>query len=158
MEAVRLHENGISVRDIDEAMLEFGMPMGPMRLLDEIGVDLAAHVAKTLAAAFPDRFPLSHALDKMVAVGHLGKKAGLGFYRYENGKEIALGRHADLPRHESIQTNLALLISQEAMRCLKEGIARNADDIDLALVLGTGYPPFRGGPITFARDTGIIDY
>jgi 3-hydroxyacyl-CoA dehydrogenase/enoyl-CoA hydratase/3-hydroxybutyryl-CoA epimerase len=158
MEAVRLHENGIPVKDIDEAMLEFGMPMGPMRLLDEIGIDVAAHVAKTLAAAFPDRFPQSHALDKMVAVGHLGKKAGLGFYRYENGKEIALGRHADLPRHESIQTNLALLISQEAMRCLKEGIARNADDIDLAMVLGTGYPPFRGGPITFARDTGIIDY
>jgi|UniRef100_UPI0037833AD1 3-hydroxyacyl-CoA dehydrogenase/enoyl-CoA hydratase/3-hydroxybutyryl-CoA epimerase len=158
MEAVRLHENGIPVKDIDEAMLEFGMPMGPMRLLDEIGIDVAAHVAKTLAAAFPERFPQSNALNKMVAVGHLGKKAGLGFYRYENGKEIALGRHADVPRHESIQTNLALLISQEAMRCLKEGIARNADDIDLAMVLGTGYPPFRGGPITFARDTGIIDY
>jgi 3-hydroxyacyl-CoA dehydrogenase/enoyl-CoA hydratase/3-hydroxybutyryl-CoA epimerase len=158
MEAVRLHENGISVRDIDEAMLEFGMPMGPMRLLDEIGIDVAAHVAKTLAAAFPDRFPQSHALDQMVAVGHLGRKSGLGFYRYENGKESALGGHANLPRHESIQTNLALLISQEAMRCLKEGIARNADDIDLAMVLGTGYPPFRGGPITFARDTGIIDY
>jgi 3-hydroxyacyl-CoA dehydrogenase / enoyl-CoA hydratase / 3-hydroxybutyryl-CoA epimerase len=158
MEAVRLHENGIPVKDIDEAMLEFGMPMGPMRLLDEIGIDVAAHVAKTLAAAFPDRFPQSHALDKMVAAGHLGKKAGLGFYRYEDGKETALGGHADLPRHESIQTNLALLISQEAMRCLKEGIARNADDIDLAMVLGTGYPPFRGGPITFARDTGIIDY
>ena len=158
MEAVRLHENGIPVKDIDEAMLEFGMPMGPMRLLDEIGIDVAAHVAKTLATAFPDRFPQSHALDQMVAVGHLGRKSGLGFYRYENGKERALGGHANLPRHESIQTNLALLISQEAMRCLKEGIARNADDIDLAMVLGTGYPPFRGGPITFARDTGIIDY
>lgn len=158
MEAVRLHENGIPVKDIDEAMLEFGMPMGPMRLLDEIGIDVAAHVAKTLATAFPDRFPQSHALDQMVAVGHLGRKSGLGFYRYEEGKVTALGGHADLPRHESIQTNLALLISQEAMRCLKEGIARNADDIDLAMVLGTGYPPFRGGPITFARDTGIIDY
>jgi 3-hydroxyacyl-CoA dehydrogenase/enoyl-CoA hydratase/3-hydroxybutyryl-CoA epimerase len=119
---------------------------------------VAAHVAKTLAAAFPDRFPQSHALDQMVAVGHLGKKAGLGFYRYENGKEILATTHSDLPKHESIQTNLALLISQEAMRCLKEGVARSADDIDLAMVLGTGYPPFRGGPITFARDTGIIDY
>ncbi len=158
MEAVRLHESGISVKDIDEAMLEFGMPMGPMRLLDEIGLDVAAHVAKTLASAFPDRFSHTDALDKMVAAGHLGKKTGQGFYRYENGKEIVPTTHSDLPRHESIQTNLALLISQEAMRCLKEGIARNADDIDLAMVLGTGYPPFRGGPITFARDTGIIDY
>ena len=158
MEAVRLHESGIPVKDIDEAMLEFGMPMGPMRLLDEIGLDVAAHVAKTLASAFPDRFPHTDALDKMVNEGHLGKKTGKGFYRYEKGKEILPTTHSDLPRHESIQTNLALLISQEAMRCLKEGIARNADDIDLAMVLGTGYPPFRGGPITFARDTGIIDY
>lgn len=158
MEAVRLHESGIPVKDIDEAMLEFGMPMGPMRLLDEIGLDVAAHVAKTLSNAFPDRFPHTDALDKMVSAGHLGKKTGQGFYRYENGKEILPTTHSDLPRHESIQTNLALLISQEAMRCLKEGIARNADDIDLAMVLGTGYPPFRGGPITFARDTGIIDY
>ena len=158
MEAVRLHESGIPVKDIDDAMLEFGMPMGPMRLLDEIGLDVAAHVARTLASAFPDRFPHTDALDKMVNAGHLGKKAGQGFYRYENGREISAATHADLPRHESIQTNLALLISQEAMRCLKEGIARNADDIDLAMVLGTGYPPFRGGPITFARDTGIIDY
>lgn len=158
MEAVRLHESGIPVKDIDEAMLEFGMPMGPMRLLDEIGLDVAAHVAKTLASAFPDRFPHTDALDTMVAAGHLGKKTGQGFYRYEKGQEIVPATHSDLPRHESIQTNLALLISQEAMRCLKEGIARNADDIDLAMVLGTGYPPFRGGPITFARDTGIIDY
>ncbi|WP_395747729.1 3-hydroxyacyl-CoA dehydrogenase NAD-binding domain-containing protein [Prosthecobacter sp.] len=158
MEAVRLHEGGIPVKDIDEAMLEFGMPMGPMRLLDEIGLDVAAHVAKTLADAFPDRFPHTDALDKLVSAGHLGKKSGQGFYRYEKGHEIADTTHSDLPRHESIQTNLALLISQEAMRCLKEGIARNAYDIDLAMVLGTGYPPFRGGPITFARDTGIIDY
>ena len=158
MEAVKLHDSGIPVKDIDDAMLEFGMPMGPMRLLDEIGLDVASHVAKTLANAFPDRFPHTDALDKMVAAGHLGKKNGQGFYRYEDGREIAPSAHYDLPRHESIQTNLALLISQEAMRCLKEGIARSADDIDLAMVLGTGYPPFRGGPITFARDTGIIDY
>lgn len=159
MEAVRLHESGIPLKDIDDAMLEFGMPMGPMRLLDEIGLDVAAHVAKTLAAAFPDRFPRTDALDKMVSAGHLGKKTGQGFYHYdEKGREIVPATHSDLPRHESIQTNLALLISQEAMRCLKEGIARSADDIDLAMVLGTGYPPFRGGPITFARDTGIIDY
>jgi 3-hydroxyacyl-CoA dehydrogenase/enoyl-CoA hydratase/3-hydroxybutyryl-CoA epimerase len=158
MEAVRLHGSGIPVKDIDEAMLEFGMPMGPLRLLDEIGLDVASHVAKTLADAFPDRFPHTDALDKMVAAGQLGKKNGHGFYCYEKGRETAQGAHSDLPRHESIRTNLALRISQEAMRCLKEGIARDADDIDLAMVLGTGYPPFRGGPITFARDTGIIEY
>lgn len=158
MEAVRLHESGVPVKDIDDAMLKFGMPMGPMRLLDEIGLDVAAHVAGTLAAAFPDRFMHSDALDKHVAAGRLGKKTGEGFYRYVNGREISPERPADLPRHESIQTRLALLLSQEAMRCLKEGIAHEAGDIDLAMVLGTGYPPFRGGPITFARDSGIIDY
>lgn len=158
MEAVRLHDSGIPVKDLDDAMLEFGMPMGPMRLLDEVGLDVAAHVAKTLARAFPDRFPNSDALDRFVAAGHLGKKTGEGFYRYVDGQEITPERPADLPRHESIQTKLALLLSQEAMRCLKEGIARDAEDIDLAMVLGTGYPPFRGGPVTFARDSGIIDY
>jgi 3-hydroxyacyl-CoA dehydrogenase/enoyl-CoA hydratase/3-hydroxybutyryl-CoA epimerase len=136
MEAVRLHQNGIAVRDIDEAMLEFGMPMGPMRLLDEIGLDVATHVAQT------------DAFEKMIAAG----------YRYENGREIPPPIHHRLPSHECIQSKLALLLSQEAMKCLKEGIARSADDIDLAMVLGTGYPPFRGGPITFARDSGIIDY
>lgn len=158
MEAVRLHESGVPVKDIDDAMLEFGMPMGPMRLLDEIGLDVAAHVAGTLAAAFPDRFANSNALDQFVAAGRLGKKSGEGFYRYVNDREIPPERPADLPRHESIQNKLALLLSQEAMRCLKEGIAHGAGDIDLAMVLGTGYPPFRGGPITFARDAGIIDY
>jgi 3-hydroxyacyl-CoA dehydrogenase/enoyl-CoA hydratase/3-hydroxybutyryl-CoA epimerase len=158
MEAVRLHASGIPVKDIDDAMLEFGMPMGPMRLLDEIGLDVASHVAKTLAEAFPDRFPKSDVLDKMVAEGHLGKKSGRGFYQYENGREIAFTSAPPMPQHESIQTRLALLLSQEAMKCLKEGIARSADDIDLAMVLGTGYPPFRGGPITFARDTGTVDY
>jgi len=158
MEAVRLHESGVAVKDIDDAMLEFGMPMGPMRLLDEIGLDVAVHVAKTLADAFPDRFPKSHALDEMVAAGHLGRKTGLGFYRYKDGKEVLVKAERAMPQHESLQTKLASLLSQEAMRCLKEGIARSADDIDLAMVLGTGYPPFRGGPITFARDTGIIDY
>jgi 3-hydroxyacyl-CoA dehydrogenase/enoyl-CoA hydratase/3-hydroxybutyryl-CoA epimerase len=146
MEAVRLHQNGIAVRDIDEAMLEFGMPMGPMRLLDEIGLDVATHVAQT------------DAFEKMIAAGHLGKKSGQGFYRYENGREIPPPIHHRLPSHECIQSKLALLLSQEAMKCLKEGIARSADDIDLAMVLGTGYPPFRGGPITFARDSGIINY
>lgn len=146
MEAVRLHQSGITVRDIDEAMLEFGMPMGPMRLLDEIGLDVATHVAQT------------DAFEKMIAAGHLGKKSGQGFYRYEKGREIPPPIHHRLPSHECIQSKLALLLSQEAMKCLKEGIARSADDIDLAMVLGTGYPPFRGGPITFARDSGIIDY
>jgi 3-hydroxyacyl-CoA dehydrogenase/enoyl-CoA hydratase/3-hydroxybutyryl-CoA epimerase len=146
MEAVRLYQSGIAVRDIDEAMLEFGMPMGPMRLLDEIGLDVATHVAQT------------DAFEKMIAAGHLGKKSGQGFYRYEKGREIPPPIHHRLPSHESIQSKLALLLSQEAMKCLKEGIARSADDIDLAMVLGTGYPPFRSGPITFARDSGIIDY
>lgn len=157
MEAVRLHEKGIPVKDIDNAMLEFGMPMGPLRLLDEIGLDVATHVAKTLATAFPERFPKSDALDKMVAGGQLGKKSGQGFYRYEKDREITPGINPAMPQHKGIQNDLALLISREAMRCLDEGIARSAEDIDLAMVLGTGYPPFRGGPIAFARDSGILE-
>ena len=158
LEAVRLFESGVPAKLIDDAMLDFGMPMGPLRLLDEIGLDVAVHVGKTLIAAFPDRLPKTDLLDRMVADGKLGKKSGQGFYSYAGAKAqgvTASSRHGDgkTPSLIEVQARLAGLLSAEAKLCLDEGVAASASDIDLAMVLGTGYAPFRGGPLEHLKST-----
>ncbi|GAA5481669.1 FAD-dependent oxidoreductase [Haloferula sargassicola] len=152
VEAAEIFEKGGNPKVIDDAMLDFGMPMGPLRLLDEVGLDVAAHVAHTLAAAFPDRMRVPAIAEKLVEAGHLGRKSGKGFYRYgKNGHEpspkaLSL-RTGSEPAPRDLQSRLAGLMADEARRCLDEGIAESADDIDLAMVLGTGFAPFRGGPM-----------
>jgi 3-hydroxyacyl-CoA dehydrogenase / enoyl-CoA hydratase / 3-hydroxybutyryl-CoA epimerase len=152
MEAVRLHDTGIPAADIDEAMLAFGMPMGPLRLLDEIGLDVAQHVADTLSTAFPGRFTASNTLREKIAAGHLGKKTGRGFYPHPS-------KHRR-PRlqlfHADIQRQLTDLITAEAQRCLDENVAASAADINLAMILGTGYPPATGGPLKVAQAAGTL--
>jgi len=158
MEAVKLFESGHSPEAIDEAMLDFGMPMGPMRLLDEIGLDVALHVGKTLSAAYPDRMATSDLLERMASNGWLGKKSGKGFYLHHgcrtpmNREALALRSNRPMAdvRPDGLQDHLASMLSDEAQRCLKDGVVAKASDIDLAMVLGTGYAPFRGGPLTFA--------
>ena len=135
MEAVRLWSQGVPTSAIDEAMLEYGMPMGPLRLLDEIGLDVAAHVAETLDLD-------STLLTPLVSNGLLGKKSGRGFYDHKTGKPMpqpSSTRSTDL----DLQTHLTDLLESEAREVLAEGVARNAADIHLAMVLGTGFPPFR---------------
>ncbi|MDB6137067.1 MAG: fadJ [Verrucomicrobiaceae bacterium] len=153
MEAVRLFDAGHNPEDIDHAMLDFGMPMGPMRLLDEIGLDVAAHVAKTLQTG-------SDTLTHMVAAGMLGKKSGKGFYLHARRTRVnpaALSLRPSSQTHADragLQARLAGMLSDEALRCLKDGTAASAGDIDLAMVLGTGYAPFRGGPIAHSLILG----
>ncbi|TDU70764.1 3-hydroxyacyl-CoA dehydrogenase/enoyl-CoA hydratase/3-hydroxybutyryl-CoA epimerase [Prosthecobacter fusiformis] len=154
MEAVRLHESGISAEVIDEAMLEFGMPMGPLRLLDEIGLDVAAHVATTLCAAYPDRMAPSDLLNLLVSEGKLGKKSGEGFYKHNSGAAVRKPVIQDHAQVEHVQHRLALLLSNEAARCADEGLTRTPADIDLAMILGTGYPPSRGGPLSWLHEYG----
>ncbi len=156
MEAVRLHEAGVPAETIDAAMLDFGMPMGPLRLLDEIGLDVAQHVADTLSAAFPGRFPLSNALREKIAAGHLGKKTGQGFYHFKKGHATASvqrGRREMAARE--IQTRLSTLLADEARRCLDDGVAASAADINLAMILGTGFPPAKGGPLKVAQASSL---
>lgn len=150
IEAGRLVEAGQFPEIIDEAMLDFGMPMGPVRLLDEVGLDVAAHVAATMREAFGDRFELPGILLRHVKEGRLGRKTGEGFYRYENGKAVRGSSGIAGASATGIAARLAGLMIDEAGRCLVEGIARDADDIDLAMVLGTGFAPFRGGPLALA--------
>jgi len=151
MEAVGLHESGIPAKEIDDAMLAFGMPMGPLRLLDEIGLDVAQHVADTLSAAFPDRFHPSDILRQKIAAGHLGKKSGQGFYQHPFKDRPVRPASS----HTDIQQRLSHLLTQEAQRCLDEGVAASADAINLAMVLGTGYPPAKGGPLKVEQASSL---
>jgi 3-hydroxyacyl-CoA dehydrogenase/enoyl-CoA hydratase/3-hydroxybutyryl-CoA epimerase len=154
VEAAKLFERGGDPKAVDEAMLDFGMPMGPLRLLDEVGLDVAAHVARTLAEAFPERMAVPELLDKLLAKGHAGRKSGSGFYIYEgrrttpNPAALAL-RTGNEPLPADTAAHLARCMSAEARLCLEEHVAETADDIDLAMVLGTGYAPFRGGPLQY---------
>lgn len=154
--AGKLYDRGVDARLIDEAMLDFGMPMGPIRLLDEIGLDVALHVAKTLGGAPP-------ILSRLVDSGQFGKKAGAGFYRYGKSGKSDLSRAALDVRalgeplavgKAKIADLLSILMVDEAARCLEEGVARTPEDIDFAMIMGTGWAPFRGGPLRFADTTG----
>ena len=150
MDAVRLVETGHDPVEIDEAMLDFGMPMGPVRLLDEIGLDVALHVAHTLGAQ-------SDLLKSLVSAGSLGKKVGKGFYLH-TGNRVRVNSevHADavtppMMTRAEIQQCLTRRLSEEALAVHAEGVARSATDVDLAMVLGAGYAPFRGGPLAFVN-------
>jgi 3-hydroxyacyl-CoA dehydrogenase/enoyl-CoA hydratase/3-hydroxybutyryl-CoA epimerase len=161
LEACRIFATGIDPVLIDEAMLDFGMPMGPLRLLDEVGLDVGKHVAETLANAFPDRMSLPPLMDQMIQAGYLGRKAGKGFYIYkgdtaEPNPEVLKLRSNHILSDDTIQSQLAYLMSEEAARCLDEEIAGSAEDIDFAMVMGTGYAPFRGGPLHHADATHIM--
>jgi 3-hydroxyacyl-CoA dehydrogenase/enoyl-CoA hydratase/3-hydroxybutyryl-CoA epimerase len=157
--AGKLFEIGASITEIDEAMLEFGMPMGPLRLLDEVGIDVALHVAKTLAEAYRDRMVLPEILNRMVQSKLLGRKTGCGFYVHPKGKDArpnpTVGHHK---QHgiamTSLQSRMVYLMLNEAARCLEEEIVREPAEVDFAMIMGTGFAPFRGGPLRYADTLG----
>lgn len=157
LEAARMVHAGAGTASVDQAMLSFGMPMGPLRLLDEVGLDVALHVVKTLATALPTMADIPHWLEERVASGALGRKTGHGYYDYPKDKEPVPTDHLKIrPRDVAeAQRRLPLLLTNEAAHCLDEGIAESAADIDLGMVLGTGYAPFRGGPLRHADAVGL---
>lgn len=170
-EAFSLLEEGAAARDIDAAMVEFGFPMGPLTLIDMAGIDILAATDAVLVEAFADHGPLSPIVAKLVEAGSLGQKTGCGVYRYERGDYTrhdsdaaaaiiaAVQRDAGAdPRNvssEEITDRLVLRMVREAFGVLEEGIAQRESDIDVATVLGTGWPDFRGGVLRYARDTGL---
>jgi len=161
VEAGLLFESGADVAAIDEAMLEFGMPMGPLRLIDEVGVDIAQDVAGTLAAAFPDRLRVPRILGQMISKGLLGRKVGRGFYLHAKGAQARVNPAVDELRarkHQSapdeLQRRMVLPMINEAAYVLEEGVVGSAADVDFAMVMGTGFAPFRGGPLRYADRVG----
>jgi 3-hydroxyacyl-CoA dehydrogenase / enoyl-CoA hydratase / 3-hydroxybutyryl-CoA epimerase len=164
LEAGLLFENGAHAADIDEAMLDFGMPMGPLRLIDEVGVDIAADVATTLAERFNDRLRVPELLARMVSKGCLGRKSGHGFYVYSGKKKvvlneglnsICLSRDAATLDRADLKLRLSLLLVNEAARCVEERITSGPEMVDFAMVMGTGFAPFRGGPLRYAESFGL---
>lgn len=164
LEAGALFWQGVSARSLDEAMLDFGMPMGPLRLIDEVGVDIAEDVSRTLSEAFPERMKTPEILPAMLEKKLLGRKSGEGFYVHHAGKEPSLGSKAEglRPRGERLSLSaeeltrrLVLLMVNEAARCLEEGVVESAADVDLGMVMGTGFAPFRGGPLRYADTLGL---
>ena len=163
-EAMHLLEDGYPMLEIDAAMREFGMPMGPFEVLDEVGLDVAKNAADVLTRAFPGRMTSSPLLEKMVAAGRLGKKSGQGFYRHRGKKRVeapGLRRFLGLRRarrplgREHLAERMVLAIVNEAARCLEEEIVSDAGMLDLAMVFGAGFPPFRGGPLRYADSVGV---
>ena len=162
-EAGHLLDEGVSVEAIDSALLEFGMPMGPCRLLDEIGFDVALHAGREMAAAFGVRLSPPKVLDQMIEDGRLGRKNGRGFYLYENGKSTGvdptldslIALSAGATSGAEIRSRCLWLMVNEAAWALEEGVVDNADRVDLAMIMGTGFPPFRGGLLRWADSEGL---
>ncbi len=165
-EAGWLVSEGVSVNAIDRALLDFGMPMGPLRLLDEIGLDVARHAAAVLYAAFGDRMKPAAALEALAETELLGRKGGLGFYRYENDREDGVNEALatklratvsaatiELDAH-TIRERCVLAMVNEAARVLEDGVVASPGDVDLGMITGTGFPPFRGGLLRWADTLG----
>ena len=157
-EAVRLHCEGVSTNDIDRALRQFGMPMGPLELLDQVGLDIAAHVAVTLNGLSPEPSPTAGALQEMTSAGNTGRKSGRGFYLYGKGKHgRAVVTSKIVPKkmsQDDIRDRILLRLVNEAARCLQEGVVSDAWMIDLGMVLGTGFAPFLGGPLRMCELKG----
>jgi len=163
-EAGHLLGEGASIESIDAAATAFGMPMGPLRLVDEVGIDIAGHAGRILHEAFGDRAEPSAPLVAIGETDRLGTKGGLGFYRYEGKKDVGpdpdiydlLSGAVPAERVEideaDIRARLLLVMMNEAARILDEGLADSAADVDLAMIMGTGFPPFRGGLLRFADE------
>ena len=149
-EAIMAFSEGIPGRAIDKAALDFGMPMGPIELVDTVGLDVAASVGKIMAEfhgqALPDVFKLED--------GKRGKKDGQGLYKWEAGKAIKPELPKDYKAPEDLQDRLVFALLNEAVSCLHQGVVADADLLDAGVIFGTGFAPFRGGPIAHIKAVG----
>lgn len=166
-EALLLLEEGVPTDEIEKAATKFGMPMGPIALYDMVGLDTALYAGKVLSDAFADRFCGSMILPAMVEAGRLGQKSGSGFYAYTDKKKKGVPDPTVEPllkqfirdkrkfSRDEITDRLMLPMLVEASLLLEEELVRDARDIDLGMIFGTGFPPFKGGPMFWADTLGI---
>jgi 3-hydroxyacyl-CoA dehydrogenase/enoyl-CoA hydratase/3-hydroxybutyryl-CoA epimerase len=152
LEAVRLESEGVPARVIDAAAVRFGMPMGPITLADTVGLDICLHVARVLSRHMTVEVP--ERLERLVQDGYLGRKSGQGFYRYHKGKAVRPSTNPQGSEPADLEDRLLLRLLNEAMACLREGVVADADLLDAGMVYGTGFAPFRGGPMQYIRDRG----
>jgi 3-hydroxyacyl-CoA dehydrogenase/enoyl-CoA hydratase/3-hydroxybutyryl-CoA epimerase len=171
MEAAWLIGEGVPIETIDRALVGFGFPVGPITLMDEVGLDTGMKVSKTMHEAFGERIALPPGIDKVLADKRLGRKNGRGFYLYEQGKRqgvdpsvyalFGLAKKAKTDR-SPVQTGtiidrVLLQMVNEAAHCLEQGILRSARDGDIGAIFGLGFPPFLGGPFAYIDKVGAQD-
>lgn len=160
-EAATMFEGGEAVLTIDNSLLAFGMPVGPLALVDSVGVDIGAKVSEILHTAYGQRMAVCKVLDGMVTKGWLGKKSGLGFYDHRQQKPVVNGEISTLQTGQIrladniIVERAVLVMINEAARCLEDDVVDNARYLDMAMVMGTGFPAFRGGLMRYADSIGM---
>ena len=151
VEAFTLYEEGVAAEAIDKAATDFGMPMGPVELADTVGLDICLSVAQNLSDAYGISVPAG--LNRFVELKRLGKKSGRGFYQYKDGKPVR-DKDVDLGDQKMIQNRLVFRFLNEAAACLQEKIVADRDLLDAGIIFGTGFAPFRGGPMNYALNQG----
>jgi 3-hydroxyacyl-CoA dehydrogenase/enoyl-CoA hydratase/3-hydroxybutyryl-CoA epimerase len=165
-EACLLLENGADIKQVDKTLLEFGMPMGAFILLDQVGIDIVVHAGRSMLDGFGDRMTPSSILGAMVEAGRLGKKSDKGFYSWDSAgkhqtdpevdKLLALHRNGKRNfKLDQIVQRLIYSMINEATLCLEEGVVETVEALDAAMILGAGFPPFRGGLLRYADSTGV---
>ena len=177
-EAGWLLADGVPIKEVDDALLDFGMPMGPLRLLDEVGLDVAGHAGTSMAEAFGERLAAPPTITKLEASKLLGKKGGRGFYVYDGEEEPTVNEeiygllgaanaserrgsdhkasdHGPTVTREEIQERAIFAMINEAARVVEDGIVAGPGDVDIGMITGTGFPPFRGGLLRYADSLGM---
>ncbi len=153
LEAVELVEEGIEAPVVDRAAVAFGMPMGPIELADTVGLDICLSVAEKMAAALHN--PVPERLKQLVEDGNLGRKSGQGFYAWEKDHAVKKGTVEETAlSDEDISDRLILRLINEAVACLREGVVEDEDLLDAGVIFGTGFAPFRGGPMHYVHSRG----
>ncbi len=160
-EAAYLFQEGIDTKRLDDIVKRFGMPMGPMELADEVGLDVGYHVAQILEGAYGKRMHIAAILKTAYEAGMLGKKSGEGFYTH-TGKHKKVSSNVQNMRGNTVFTldddvtlkRLVYIMINEASRCLEESVVESASTIDVGMIYGTGFPPFRGGLLRYADSVG----
>lgn len=167
IEGMFLLEDGMSIEKTDKYFAnKFGMPMGPFRLMDEVGLDVCVKVVKIFHKALGDRIEVPKVAEKLIATGRLGRKNGRGFYLYdESGKQLSIDQaiYKDLglnsptdplTEKECIERGIYQMINEAALALIEDRIVERAQEVDLAMIMGTGFPPFRGGLLKYADYVG----
>lgn len=153
LEAVVLESEGVRAELIDKAAVDFGMPMGPIELADTVGLDICLSVAEILSQSMnvgvPDR------LRELVKAGRLGRKSGQGFYEYKKGKPVKRKAEKGLSAAADVKDRMIMRLLNESVSCVREKVVANADMLDGGIIFGTGFAPFRGGPMHHIRESGV---
>jgi 3-hydroxyacyl-CoA dehydrogenase / enoyl-CoA hydratase / 3-hydroxybutyryl-CoA epimerase len=155
-EAMYAAQEGVPLAVIDKVAVDFGMPMGPVELADVVGLDVASHVGKIIAAELGRAAPDLGQLEALLAQKKLGRKSGAGFYEWKDGKAVKPAAAGAVAPPDLIDRMILVLVN-ECVAVLRENVASDADLIDAAVIFGTGFAPFRGGPLSYAKSRGVTE-